>query len=78
MLVLSRKAADAIVITGGIRITVQSIDANRVTLGIEAPPDIEIIREELLPAGYDPTLHNHQHITRRARQQQLRNRDMNT
>ncbi len=50
MLVLSRKENERIVIGGGIAITICSIDGGTVRLGIEAPPDVEIWREELSAA----------------------------
>jgi carbon storage regulator len=48
MLILSRKAGDAIVIDGGIRIVVVQCDRGGVRLGIEAPSDTTILRAELL------------------------------
>jgi carbon storage regulator CsrA len=47
MLVLSRKLNESIVIAGNIRITVTSIRGQCVRLGIEAPEDVGIYREEL-------------------------------
>jgi carbon storage regulator len=48
MLVLSRKLNEKIVIDGGIVVTVVKIDRNQVRLGIEAPGDVSVYREELL------------------------------
>ncbi len=48
MLILSRKAGDAIVIDGGIRIVVVQCDRGGVRIGIEAPADTTILRAELL------------------------------
>lgn len=48
MLILSRKAGDAIVIDGGIRIVVVQCDRGTVRIGIEAPADLTILRAELL------------------------------
>jgi carbon storage regulator len=50
MLVLSRKPNETIVIGNQVRITVIGIRGNLVRLGIEAPGDITIMREELLEA----------------------------
>jgi carbon storage regulator len=50
MLVLSRKQSQKIVIGRDIRITVVRIDRNQVRLGIDAPPGIVVLREELLGA----------------------------
>ena len=47
MLVLARKQGQTIVI-GDARVVVTSIDGNQVRLGIEAPPGVEIVREELM------------------------------
>lgn len=49
MLVLSRKDGERIVMSGGVRITVVEVGRGRVKIGIEAPPDIKVWREELLP-----------------------------
>ena len=49
MLVLSRRPTETLVIDGGIRITVVSIRGNQVRLGIEAPDEVRIYREELYP-----------------------------
>ncbi len=48
MLILSRKAGDAIVIDGGIRIVVVQCDRGGVRIGIEAPAETTILRAELL------------------------------
>jgi carbon storage regulator len=49
MLVLSRKVGERLVLTGGISISVVSILGNKVRLGIEAPKEINVVRDELLP-----------------------------
>jgi carbon storage regulator len=55
MLVLSRKLNESIVIGGDIRITVVGLRGNHVRLGIEAPADVPVMREELLlPAAEHP------------------------
>ena len=50
MLVLSRKLNEKIVIDGGIVVTVVKIDRNQVRLGIEAPGNVRIFREEIAAA----------------------------
>lgn len=47
MLVLSRKAGERLVIGGNIVVIVERIAGNRVTLGIEAPESVRIVRGEL-------------------------------
>ncbi len=49
MLVLSRKAGQELVIGNNVRITVNRVSGNRVTLGISAPDEIRIVRGELDP-----------------------------
>ena len=51
MLVLGRKVNETITISDNIRITVLCINGNRVRLGIEAPKNLTVIREELLGLG---------------------------
>jgi carbon storage regulator len=48
MLVLSRKQNESILIGSDIRVTVTRISGNRVALGIEAPPEIAVVRAEVL------------------------------
>jgi carbon storage regulator len=47
MLILGRKEGDSILIEGGIRIVVVSCDRGSVRIGIEAPPDVKILRGEI-------------------------------
>jgi carbon storage regulator len=47
MLVLSRKLNETIIIADNIRVTVVGIRPNQVRLGIEAPTQVGIYREEL-------------------------------
>jgi carbon storage regulator len=49
MLVLSRKLGEKIVINGDIVVTVVKIDRNQIRLGIEAPKDVAIYRQEIAP-----------------------------
>jgi len=48
MLILSRRAGEAIRIGGGIRLVVIKTDHGGVRIGIEAPADVSILREELV------------------------------
>ena len=54
MLVLSRKVGERIVIGQGVTLVVKRIAGQRVTLGIEAPQDIHIVRGELTPFEREP------------------------
>lgn len=56
MLVLTRKKEEAIRIGDDIVIRVVSIDKNGVRLGIEAPEDVTILREELVQAVSEENL----------------------
>jgi carbon storage regulator len=47
MLVLSRKVGEELVIGENIRVVIHRIAGNRVTIGIEAPTDVRIVRGEL-------------------------------
>ena len=48
MLVLSRKPGERILIGDQVAITIVRIGPNTVRVGIEAPKDMNIVREELL------------------------------
>ena len=54
MLILGRKAGDAILIGDGIRIVVLACDRKGVRLGIDAPSDVTILREEIVTDGAVP------------------------
>lgn len=52
MLVLSRKLGERIMIGTGadqVVLTIVEIDRGKIRIGIEAPKDVVIMREELLP-----------------------------
>ena len=49
MLVLTRKRGEEIVIGDNIRLTVVAVSGNQVRLGVTAPPDVSVRREELRP-----------------------------
>lgn len=49
MLVLSRKVGERLVIGGNITVVISRVAGNRVTIGIEAPDDVRIVRGELKP-----------------------------
>jgi carbon storage regulator len=53
MLVLTRKINQTIVIGGNIRVTTASIRNSYVRLAIDAPPEVHILREELVPIPAD-------------------------
>jgi len=54
MLVLSRKPSERIMVGDDIAITVVRIGPNAVRIGIEAPREMNIVREELCrPHGFD-------------------------
>ncbi len=49
MLILRRRVGEKIVIGDGITVVVSRVSGGRVTLGIEAPSDVHIVRGELRP-----------------------------
>jgi carbon storage regulator len=50
MLVLSRKLGQRFQVGPDVRITIVKIDRNAVRIGIEAPDDVTVFREEIVPA----------------------------
>lgn len=51
MLVLSRKPGEQILIGDQVKVTVVRITPNSVRIGIEAPREMQIVREELTDDG---------------------------
>jgi carbon storage regulator len=47
MLVLTRKVGEKIVINGCITVEITAVNGNKVRLGITAPPEVRIDREEV-------------------------------
>ena len=50
MLVLSRRPGESIAIGEGIRVTIVEVSGDRVKVGIEAPQEVVILRQELCEA----------------------------
>jgi carbon storage regulator len=50
MLVVTRKAGESIVIGDKIIITVVAVEGDRVRIGVEAPKEVTILRQELYEA----------------------------
>jgi carbon storage regulator len=47
MLILTRKAGETIVINDNIRVTVLSVKGNQIRLGVEAPENVPVHRQEI-------------------------------
>jgi carbon storage regulator len=47
MLVLTRRLGETIIIDGNIRVTVIAMQGDRIRLGISAPPDVPVDRQEV-------------------------------
>ena len=54
MLIVSRKDGQSVFIGDGVQVTVLGHDSRGTKLGIEAPADVPILREELRPAPLIP------------------------
>ena len=50
MLILSRKKDETIVISDNIRLTIVEVRGSKVRIGIEAPRDVSVHREEIYDA----------------------------
>ena len=50
MLILTRKLDQSIIIQGNIQVVVLGVERDRVKLGISAPADVAVLREELFNA----------------------------
>lgn len=56
ILILTRKIDQSIVIDGDIKISVLGVERDRVKIGIEAPANVSVLREELLDASQKEAL----------------------
>ena len=48
MLILTRRTNESILIGDNIKITVAAINGNQVRIGISAPKEVKVLREELV------------------------------
>ena len=48
MLILTRRTGEAILIGDDIKITVTAINGNQCRIGIDAPKEVKVLREELV------------------------------
>jgi len=74
MLVVTRKAEESVIIADNIEITVLEVAKDRVKLGISAPKDIKIIRNELKHAQ-ETNLDSSQAVSKDALAALLKNKD---
>ena len=65
MLVLRRKVGESIVLAGVINISVLAVEGERVKIGISAPPDVTIVREELLRTVRDTSTEQNSPVQQR-------------
>lgn len=61
MLVLTRRVGETTIIDNDIAVTVLGIKGNQVRIGIEAPAEVIIVREELLNSGQQKAPHSEAH-----------------
>ena len=47
MLILTRRVGEKLIIDGDITITLAGIRGNQIRIGIEAPPEVKVHREEI-------------------------------
>jgi carbon storage regulator len=57
MLVLSRKLGQRLKVGHDVRVTIVKIDRNSVRIGIEAPDDVPVYREEIVPLNRERPVH---------------------
>jgi len=62
MRVLSRKLGEKIIIGDNIVVTVVKIDRNQIRIGIEAPHDVPVYREEIVPTRVAKTGTEHEAV----------------
>ena len=60
MLVLSRKLGESVVIDGRIKVKIVRVDGDTVKIGIDAPPDVPVHRQEV----YDEIQQNNKQAAR--------------
>lgn len=56
MLKLSRRPGEQLIIGDNVVVEILEISGNQVRLGVAAPKDVKVLREELLEVGLWPTI----------------------
>jgi len=51
MLILTRAVGETVTIGHDIRVTILSIKGTQIRIGIEAPADVRVLREEIVDTG---------------------------
>ena len=54
MLVLTRRIGETLRIADDILVTIVDVKGNQVRLGIDAPADVTVLREELVQTDHEP------------------------
>ena len=54
MLVVSRRIGETLRIADDILVTIVDVKGNQVRLGIDAPADVTVLREELVQTDHEP------------------------
>ena len=47
MLILTRRIGEKLIIEGNVSVSVLSVKGNQIRIGIDAPPEVEVHREEV-------------------------------
>jgi carbon storage regulator len=53
MLILTRRIGETLIVGDDVKITVLAVRGNQVRIGIDAPKDVEVLREELVGRPHD-------------------------
>lgn len=47
MLILTRRVGEAVIVGGNVKVTVLGVKGNQVRIGVDAPKEVEVFREEI-------------------------------
>ena len=64
MLILTRRVGEALFIGDDIEVAVLGVKGNQVRVGVHAPEDVTVLREELLDRVYPPSVVEPEHSAR--------------
>lgn len=56
MLILTRTIGETVIINDNIMVTVMNVNGDRVSVGIEAPKEVAVLRSELVPEPLKDTV----------------------
>ena len=57
MLILTRRPGESLILEDDIRVTILEAKGNQIRIGIDAPEEVDVVRDEILPDDHPLSRH---------------------